>query len=366
MKPLFDWMTQQQPVRNAPVRKAIEPAGGAEGIESRIESAFAAASSTTGTSFDYLVKTAQRESAMNPTAKAKTSSATGLFQFIESTWLETMKTSGAELGLGDLADKISVDSKGRYSVADPKDRAEILALRNDPEVASMMAGALTRRNAGYLADAVGRDPSAGELYVAHFLGARGAASLIKQAEANPDARAADLFPRQAAANKSIFYDKGRARSVSEVYAQLVSTHGGSDPIQTGSTVATAYADDDGGAPAVPDPFSRVVAGFQATSSQDAFSALFHGGDGAPVRPTAAAAFWRGYTMAPALFDVALAEDARALAGERRQAEDRAAEIAAATDAAAAARPSIVPAKVSGASATARDGVPLDLAKYLKL
>ncbi|MCX2722320.1 transglycosylase SLT domain-containing protein [Roseibium salinum] len=52
-------------------------------IASRIELAFQSASSSTGTSFDYLVKTAARESAFNPTAKARTSSATGLFQFIE-------------------------------------------------------------------------------------------------------------------------------------------------------------------------------------------------------------------------------------------------------------------------------------------
>ncbi|MDN3719678.1 transglycosylase SLT domain-containing protein [Roseibium salinum] len=68
-------------------------------IASRIELAFQSASSSTGTSFDYLVKTAARESAFNPTAKARTSSATGLFQFIESTWLETMKEAGPRHGL---------------------------------------------------------------------------------------------------------------------------------------------------------------------------------------------------------------------------------------------------------------------------
>ncbi|MGL4729664.1 MAG: transglycosylase SLT domain-containing protein, partial [Bosea sp. (in: a-proteobacteria)] len=42
----------------------------------------------TGTDFGYLVRTAQRESALDPNAKARTSSATGLFQFIDQTWLQ--------------------------------------------------------------------------------------------------------------------------------------------------------------------------------------------------------------------------------------------------------------------------------------
>jgi len=73
-------------------------------VASRIELAFQSASNSTGTSFDYLVKTAARESSFNPSAKAKTSSATGLFQFIESTWLETMKEAGPRHGLEKYSD----------------------------------------------------------------------------------------------------------------------------------------------------------------------------------------------------------------------------------------------------------------------
>jgi hypothetical protein len=68
---------------------------------------------------------------------------------------------------------------------------------------------------------IGRRPTDSELYMAHFMGVGGAAKLISNAEDNPQASGARLFPNAAAANRSIFYDRiGRARSVSEVYSVL--------------------------------------------------------------------------------------------------------------------------------------------------
>ncbi|MBO6759057.1 MAG: transglycosylase SLT domain-containing protein [Roseibium sp.] len=194
-------------------------------IASRIEQAFQSASTSTGTSFDYLVKTAQRESSFNPAAKARTSSATGLFQFIESTWLETLKQAGARHGLEKYSDQIERTSSGKYRVADPQMRKEILDLRKDPEISSLMAGALTQKNASHLSGKLGRSPSDGELYMAHFLGATGATRLISAAESNPDMRADRLFSAQAKANKPIFYHRnGAARSMAEVYDVIVSKH----------------------------------------------------------------------------------------------------------------------------------------------
>ncbi|MHA7772313.1 transglycosylase SLT domain-containing protein [Roseibium sp. M-1] len=194
-------------------------------IASRIELAFQSASTSTGTSFDYLVKTAARESSFNPTAKARTSSATGLFQFIESTWLETMKEAGPKHGLEKYSDHIQRSKSGKYYVSDPQMRREILDLRKDPEISSTMAGALTQKNANYLERKIGREPSDGELYMAHFLGAGGASRLIDAAGANPDMRADKMFSAQARANKPIFYhSNGKARSLQEVYEVIVSKH----------------------------------------------------------------------------------------------------------------------------------------------
>jgi hypothetical protein len=176
------------------------------------------AAQATGTSFQYLLATAQVESGLNPQAGAATSSARGLFQFIEQTWLATLKQSGASLGYGQYADAITRNGAGKYVVQDPVMRSAILKLRNDPAANAAMAGAFTKENAALLSQKLGRAPSEGELYIAHFLGVGGAAKLISAAGDNPDASAASLFPNAAHANTSIFYDHttGTPRSLAQV------------------------------------------------------------------------------------------------------------------------------------------------------
>jgi hypothetical protein len=188
---------------------------------SQVAGAIRSAARSTGASFEYLLTTAQIESNLNPAAQATTSSAKGLYQFIEQTWLDTLKQAGAAHGYGTYADAISQTADGRYEVADPIQRAAIMRLRSDPVASAVMAGAFTQTNAAQLASAVGREPTEGELYIAHFLGPDGAAKLINVAATQPRANAADMFPQAAAANRSIFYDSaGHGRSASEVYSRL--------------------------------------------------------------------------------------------------------------------------------------------------
>ena len=191
----------------------------------RVAGAIKQAAGTTGASFEYLVATAKMESDFNPTAGASTSSAHGLYQFIDQTWLGTVKEAGAALGYGQYADAISKSSSGSYSVSDPTARSAIMKLRDDPVVASAMAGILTQSNSFNLTGKIGRRPNDAELYMAHFMGVGGAAKLINNAEDNPKASGAQLFPNAAAANRSIFYDStGRTRSVSDVYSVLTSRY----------------------------------------------------------------------------------------------------------------------------------------------
>src|ERR1700733_9882560 len=104
------------------------------------------AANATGASFQYLLPTARAESGLNPQAAATTSSARGLYQFIDQTWFGAMKRSGASLGYGRYADAIVQTAAGRYEVPDPVMRREIMALRNDPAANAALAGALTRDN----------------------------------------------------------------------------------------------------------------------------------------------------------------------------------------------------------------------------
>ena len=185
--------------------------------------------------FDYLLQTAIRESSLNPEAKAPSSSAVGLFQFLESTWLQVMKEQGPRLGYQKYADAISVDSDGDYVVRNKTMRQEILALREDPQVAADMAAAFTQSNGAYLEGKFGKHPSPGELYIAHFLGPQGAERLFRAGLDNPDQVAAKLFPKQAKANPQIFYSGGEPRTIRELYRALVAKHAG--------TPATVGVDD---------------------------------------------------------------------------------------------------------------------------
>ena len=213
-----------------------------EGIRGVVEAAIQRASQATGVDFSFLMKTAGRESGMNPGAKAGSSSAAGLFQFVEQTWLSTLKQHGSKYGYARYAELISKGGDGRYHVNGDEARKAVMDLRLDPHAASLMAGELASDHAAYLKGRVGRPPTAGELYAAHFLGPQGSAKLIEAVQASPAATAAHLFPDAARANKSIFYHEGRAASVAEVYANLTRTAGAGAPVEP----TDAPANDDGG------------------------------------------------------------------------------------------------------------------------
>lgn len=196
-----------------------------QGIRGAVEAAIQRASNATGVDFTFLMRTAHRESGYNPRAKASSSSAAGLFQFVEQTWLSTLKQHGAKYGYARYADLITKGADGRYRVQGAEARKAVMDLRMDPHAASLMAGELTSAHAAYLRGRVGRSPTAGELYAAHFLGPQGSARLIEAMRSQPGAAAASLFPEAAGANRSIFYRDGRAATVSEVYANLTRTGG---------------------------------------------------------------------------------------------------------------------------------------------
>nr|WP_278254160.1 lytic transglycosylase domain-containing protein [Sphingobium sp. BYY-5] len=183
----------------------------------RVTNAIAMASRRTGVDFSYLLGQAKIESSLNPTARAATSSASGLYQFIDQSWLAVVDKHGGEYGLGWAADAISRGSNGRYYVADPELRQQILDLRQHPETASVMAAEHAADNKAYLEERLGRDAEPVDLYLAHFLGVGGASKFLSVHDRAPQASAASLFPAAARANRSIFYDReGNARSFSEI------------------------------------------------------------------------------------------------------------------------------------------------------
>jgi hypothetical protein len=185
-----------------------------------VDVAILRAADATGIDSTFLLGAAKRESGYNPAARAPTSSAEGLFQFIEQTWLATLKRHGARHGYARYAELIVQGPDGRFHATDPEARRAVMNLRLDPHAAALMAGEMTADHAAYLRRRIGREPTSGELYIAHFLGPDGTARLIQTVRITPDADASAMFPAPSRANPTIFRREGRGVTLAELYANL--------------------------------------------------------------------------------------------------------------------------------------------------
>ncbi len=204
------------------------------------------ASLASGSSFELLMASAQIESGFQTTAKASTSSAAGLFQFTEQTWLDTVRRHGAEHGMAAEASAI-VDQSGKLTTADPATRSRILSLRNDLSVATTFAADHLRDLSANLSAGLGRAVTAGEVYLGHFLGAHGAKQMISAPQNQP---AADVLPEAARSNSSLFYAADGTpytaaqflqrvqKRVSQAFADIGFSPAGSSSTANGSMIAT--------------------------------------------------------------------------------------------------------------------------------
>jgi hypothetical protein len=170
-----------------------------------------------------LMAIADKESSFSTTVRARTSSATGLFQFIDATWLRTMKNFGARHGLEKEAAAINwVDDE--LTVSDPTEKARILELRRDPYISALLAAEMLKRDRSRIAGRIGRDLTDGETYLAHFLGPDDAERFMEKVVEAPKAAAAKLLPKPARANRPIFFARGgrkaKSLSVAEVHERF--------------------------------------------------------------------------------------------------------------------------------------------------
>jgi hypothetical protein len=184
--PSLEAAQAQQPKEEPSVIEQVAPA---------LNDIFKEASQTTGVPLTYLEKVAKTESNNDPHAKAPTSSATGLFQFTNSTWNNMVNKYGKQYGVG--LDDIY-----------------------DPRAQSIMAARLAQDNSNMIRMGLGIDPNNTDLYMAHFLGPAGAIQLLKSNYINPDISVDQVVsPEALKANKNIFYNKdGKPKTVGEVYS----------------------------------------------------------------------------------------------------------------------------------------------------
>jgi len=209
-----------------------------------VRAAIGQAAQSTGVNFSYLLAQAKSESGLNPNAKAASSSASGLYQFLDQSWLGVVKQHGAEHGFGWAADAITAKKGGGYTV-DPSLRQAVMSLRDQAGPSALMAASYAADNASNLSQSLGRQVNGTDLYMAHFLGLGGATKFLRAQCTNGSACAASMFPQEARANRSIFYGKdGSPRSLDQVYAimghKLDNAVDGSDnaAIQTASSGLT--------------------------------------------------------------------------------------------------------------------------------
>jgi len=253
-----------------------EAAGNAERVS--VVAALRNAAAATGSDFHYLLGTAMRESSLKANAQSSTSSATGLFQFIDQTWLGLVKEHGAQHGLGGFAGEITRDGDGRYH-AKAGARDSILALRKDPQLSALMAGEYAKSTGAAMRRSLGRDVCGGELYAAHFLGPDAACKLIRLAEGQPGASAASLFPQAASANRAVFFHAdGTAKTAREVYDWALRQPGDAGTVRVASlpdlTPGTARAKVASAEQAEIQMLLASVVNWRPGGGQSAFGSLF--------------------------------------------------------------------------------------------
>lgn len=202
------------------------------------------ASAQTGVSFSYLVNNAMAESSMDPTARAKTSTASGLYQFTQKTWLQMVRDHGADVGL----EKYAACVDDNCYVSDARTRRDILALRQNPEISAVMAAKYAAMNAGQLEKNVGGQVAIGdtEIYLAHVFGANGATKFIKEMQDQPGAIAARDFGPEARANPGLFYKDGKPQTYQQIYDRFAAKFETGDGASTiaGNTSSHGAEEDD--------------------------------------------------------------------------------------------------------------------------
>ncbi|MCC0804848.1 lytic transglycosylase domain-containing protein [Methylobacterium sp. W2] len=198
-----------------------------------------------------LMAVADKESSFITEVQAKTSSATGLFQFIERTWLGVVRDFGPKYGLTQEAALVVSGDNGKPSVADAAERTRILELRRDPYLAALMAGEMLKRDAARISLRIGRELTLGEVYLAHFLGPDDAEEFLASVVDKPKSAAAQMLPGPARANRTIFFAAQRGRrkaaslSVAEVHEKfetMMSTRGARYRDVRSLSGVMAYAD----------------------------------------------------------------------------------------------------------------------------
>lgn len=211
-------------------------ASGTKPISTEVYNAIMTACTKTGADPATMLAFADMESSFQPGIGAKTSSATGLYQFTQGTWASMVTKYGNQYNVG-------------YSQI------------NEAQGNALMGGQFVNDNAAILKKQGISNPTPGQLYIMHFAGSSGGPKLISAAQKTPNDDAATIFPAAAAANPAIF----RNRTCAEVVANLSAMADAKARAYSGQYGLPAPCDRNiTGDPAVPlDPTAKAAAAMAA-------------------------------------------------------------------------------------------------------
>jgi peptidoglycan hydrolase-like protein with peptidoglycan-binding domain len=175
----------------------------------------------TGVDFSFLMELARIESNFDPVARAPKSSATGLYQFRDAPWLEAIRTFGAAYGLQDATAEAALIDAGvpaKQSIVKDPLQLEVLALRLNPRLTTLLMAENIKRNLQTLTASIGREPGRTDLYLAHYFGRSEAVLFLETLDTAPATIAAERFPEAAARNPGVFLNRSQhPRTVAELY-----------------------------------------------------------------------------------------------------------------------------------------------------
>jgi len=182
-------------------------------------SALQRAEAATGADPALLLAIARRESGFDPAARNHRSSARGLMQFTSATWIEVVRDFGHRHGLAQQAVALSTAPRGRVP-PNAQLVAEVLRLRDDPQLAAAMTAERLETWRRPLEQALGRQVTPTDLYFVHLFGPAGAQRFLIELARAPGQAAAGVVGGAAGANRSLFVRDGRALSLAEVHRDV--------------------------------------------------------------------------------------------------------------------------------------------------
>ena len=170
------------------VQASLSPPGVSEmEAGTDIEQIVRDAADSVGVPADMLIAIGRAESDLKPDAKNPSSSASGLYQFIDSTWDEMVNKHGS---IHNVMEGDRLDARSN----------------------ALMGAELMKRNMDSMRKKLGREPTLSDAYLAHFSGLQGALDVLRKIEKNPDVLASEVWSDAAIkANPSIFKEGIKAK-----------------------------------------------------------------------------------------------------------------------------------------------------------